>query len=195
VSTPEKSQRSRLIATLAPRLTARPCGVARRLERRGFQQADPRRPTRPLQPTNRGPRVKNASRPVSRVLYGAGCPARDGHSSGTIVADRLEQPTRATRAGNAPATVARRHRPYSVLLPVGFAVPRPLPAARCALTAPFHPYRRAIREGSSRRRFAFCGTFPGVTPAGRYPAPCFRGARTFLHPFRQRPSGRLAGVS
>jgi hypothetical protein len=30
-------------------------------------------------------------------------------------------------------------RPYSVLLPVGFAVPLPLPAARCALTAPFHP--------------------------------------------------------
>src|SRR5262249_11766399 len=28
-------------------------------------------------------------------------------------------------------------RPYSVLLPVGFAVPVPLPAARCALTAPF----------------------------------------------------------
>jgi hypothetical protein len=31
-------------------------------------------------------------------------------------------------------------------------------------------------------RFAFCGTFPGVTPAGHYPAPCFRGARTFLDP-------------
>ena len=29
-------------------------------------------------------------------------------------------------------------------------------------------------------RFAFCDTFPGVAPAGRYPAPCFRGARTFL---------------
>ncbi len=29
-------------------------------------------------------------------------------------------------------------------------------------------------------RFAFCGTFPGVAPAGRYPAPCFHGARTFL---------------
>ncbi len=28
--------------------------------------------------------------------------------------------------------------PYSVLLPVGFAVPLPLPVARCALTAPFH---------------------------------------------------------
>ena len=30
-------------------------------------------------------------------------------------------------------------RPYSVLLPVGFAVPRLLPAARCALAAPFRP--------------------------------------------------------
>ena len=29
--------------------------------------------------------------------------------------------------------------PYSVLLPVGFAVPFPLPVTRCALTAPFHP--------------------------------------------------------
>jgi hypothetical protein len=32
-------------------------------------------------------------------------------------------------------------RPYSVLLPVGFAVPSTLPPTRCALTAPFHPYR------------------------------------------------------
>jgi len=30
------------------------------------------------------------------------------------------------------------------------------------------------------RRFAFCGTFPGVAPAGHYPAPYFREARTFL---------------
>ncbi len=30
------------------------------------------------------------------------------------------------------------------------------------------------------RQFIFCGTFPGVTPAGRYPAPYSRGARTFL---------------
>src|SRR6185312_22277 len=41
----------------------------------------------------------------------------------------------------------------------------------------------------------FCGTFPRVAPAGRYPAPCFRGARTFLSPpcGEKRPSGRLAG--
>ena len=45
-------------------------------------------------------------------------------------------------------------RPYSVLHPVGFTVPRVLPRARCALAAPFRPYRP---EG---RRYAFCGTFP-----------------------------------
>jgi len=78
------------------------------------------------------------------------------------------------KPGNGPGLMSPRH-PYSVLLPVGFAVPRLLPAARCALTAPFHPY-----PGSSPGRFAFCGTFPGVAPAGRYPAPCFHGARTFL---------------
>jgi len=32
-------------------------------------------------------------------------------------------------------------RPYSVLLPVGFALPPALPPVRCALTAPFHPCR------------------------------------------------------
>src|SRR5690554_2750930 len=65
-------------------------------------------------------------------------------------------------------------RPYSVLLPVGFTVPLPLPVARWALTPPFHPCP------ADAGRFAFCGTFPGVAPAGCYPAPCFLGARTFL---------------
>ena len=35
------------------------------------------------------------------------------------------------------------------------------------------------------------GAFPGVAPAGRYPAPHPYGARTFLRK-RRRPSGRLA---
>jgi len=81
---------------------------------------------------------------------------------------------------------------YLVLLPVGFAVPAPLPEPRCALTAPFHPYRGLERP----RRSVLCGTVPKIALAGRYPAPSFRGARTFLHhrgePRRQRPSGHLA---
>ncbi len=36
---------------------------------------------------------------------------------------------------------------YSVLLPVGFTVPRLLPVTRCALTAPFRPYRTRRRGG------------------------------------------------
>src|SRR5688572_12113525 len=36
--------------------------------------------------------------------------------------------------------------PYLVLLQVGFTMPPLLPAARCALTAPFHPYRRSYER-------------------------------------------------
>src|SRR5262249_44155631 len=68
-------------------------------------------------------------------------------------------------------------RPYSVLLPVGFAVPLPLPEARCALTAPFHPCRADTQRA---RRSVLCGTFPGFHTAGCYPAPFIHGARTFL---------------
>ena len=45
-----------------------------------------------------------------------------------------------------------------------------------------HPFTLTLRSLGPGGRFAFCGTFPGVAPAGRYPAPCFRGARTFLPP-------------
>ena len=37
--------------------------------------------------------------------------------------------------------------PYSVLLPVGFTLPPPLPAARGALTAPFHPCPPSVATG------------------------------------------------
>src|SRR6184192_1057144 len=111
----------------------------------------------------------------------------DGHSSGTFVAERLVRPTRAAARKARPAAPAKANaacRSYLVLLPVGFTLPPPLPAARCALTAPFHPYRPPDpRMGPDQaRRYVFCGTFPGVAPAGRYPAPCLRGARTFLPP-------------
>ena len=90
---------------------------------------------------------RGARRPVSRVLSAA--LASDGT---TIPLGRAlrrasrDQPGR--RVGNAPASrlavagPAPAGRPYSVLLPVGFALPPPSPGARCALTAPFHPCRR-----------------------------------------------------
>ena len=76
---------------------------------------------------------------------------RDGHSSGTPVARRLKQPTRTAGSGHRSRSFPRlrakaSRRPYSVLLPVGFAVPPALPPARCALTAPFHPYRGPQRS-------------------------------------------------
>ena len=82
----------------------------------------------------------------------------DGHSSRPAVADRLKQPTRTV--ARKPAC-CRQQPSLLVLLPVGFTLPPLLPGARCALTAPFHPYL------PQDRRFAFCGTVPEVAFAGR----------------------------
>jgi len=114
-------------------------------------------------------------------------PERGSHSSGTMLAHRLTQPTRMTgpETGCSPRFRLDPRHPYSVLLPVGFTLPPLLPAARWALTPPFHPYPAisaawGFQAVEKAGRFPFCGTFPGVAPAGCYPAPCFRGARTFL---------------
>jgi hypothetical protein len=54
-------------------------------------------------------------------------------------------------------------RPYLVLLQVGFALPPPLPAARCALTAPFHPYRRKSTGGIFSVALSLGSPPPGAT--------------------------------
>src|SRR6516165_4282166 len=76
-----------------------------------------------------------------------------GHSSRRrVTADTHQRPTRRfstiTRAAFAYRADAQRRLalggsfpPYLVLLRVGFTLPPPLPSERCALTAPFHPYR------------------------------------------------------
>ena len=68
---------------------------------------------------------------------------------------------------------------YLALLPVGLAVPRLLPVARWAL-----PHRFTITLHA--RLSVLCGAFPGVAPAGRYPAPLFQGVRTFLEGYPSR---------
>lgn len=91
--------------------------------------------------------------PVSRVLspgrpeglpsgwpfiWDAGCPAPLATNPGGGAETRLApySPSQSRKGWNRGPC-----RPYSVLLPVGFTVPPLLPGARCALTAPFHPYR------------------------------------------------------
>ena len=69
--------------------------------------------------------------------------------------DACRQTPRAINPGgkreNAPrGTVSGpRAHPYLILLPVGFALPPLLPEARCALTAPFHPYPPSPRGALS----------------------------------------------
>src|SRR5437764_211865 len=59
-------------------------------------------------------------------------------------------------------------RSYLVLLPVGFTLPPPLPAARCALTAPFHPCRPPSRR-PNRLGGVFLWHFPWGRPRRALP--------------------------
>jgi hypothetical protein len=76
-----------------------------------------------------------------------------GHSSRRrVAADTHQRPTRRFRQWlkppgrigpirSVPLALEGRIPPYLVLLRVGFTLPRTLQPGRCALTAPFHPYR------------------------------------------------------
>ena len=80
--------------------------------------------------------------------------------------------------------------PYLVLLRVGFALPWLLPARRCALTAPFHPYP------GKPGRYIFCGTFRRVDlnpPSQALPGTLLCGVRTFLVPGSKKPCPRPSG--
>src|SRR3982751_3981729 len=93
------------------------------------------------------------------------------------------------RRGNAAAGCPAC-RPYLVLLPVGFAVPLPLPVARWALTPPFHPCRPASRAG---------GLFSVALSLGSPPPDVIRHrvsvepglSSPSRSPAKAQPSGRL----
>src|SRR5580658_7134290 len=114
----------------------------------------------------------------------------------------LEPPGRIGPMRSACLTLGARFPPYLVLLRVGFTLPPALLPARCALTAPFHPYHCAGQPfglASRQRRYVFCGTSRprALKPASRTLSgtlPC--GVRTFLsrravlaYGLRQRPPG------
>ena len=81
---------------------------------------------------------------ISRILFSLGCPREGDHFSGTCVAARLKRPTRGVVVAKARTPRAWARSAYLVLLTVGFALPPESPPARCALTAPFHPYREQL---------------------------------------------------
>ncbi len=97
---------------------------------------------------------REESRPISRVL------------SWTVIHLGYTSPyTSSNLPGNRAGHALF---PYLVLLQAGFTLPPVLPPARCALTAPFHPYRHL----TVLRRYIFCGTFRRLSPPRRYLAPC-----------------------
>jgi hypothetical protein len=109
--------------------------------------------------------------------------ARDGHSSATPVARRLKRPTRMT-GPDRPA--AQGCAPFLF----GFA-PGGVCRAVCVAANAVRSYRTFSplprKYATPRGGLLLCGTVPelaprlrGDRPAGRYPAPFVRGARTFL---------------
>jgi len=81
----------------------------------------------------------------------------------SFIWDARHRAPRATYPGTVRTTPVF---PYLVLLRMGFTLPCLLPAMRCALTAPFHPYP------AEAGRYIFCGTFRRLSPPRRYLASC-----------------------
>ena len=134
--------------------------------------------------TSEGWRGKRASRSISRVL------------SWTIIHLRQVSPP---ACSDLPESTAGRSRWIPIWSCSGWGLPSPrlLPAARCALTAPFHPYPAA--QGKPARTVgavSFLLHFPWAHAPQVLPGTLPCGARTFLYrpackAGRQRSPGRL----
>jgi hypothetical protein len=98
-------------------------------------------------------------------------------------------------SSNRPGSIGRAVLlPYLVLLRAGFCLPRVLPPARCALTAPFHHCHPPSPLSRLRRDSAVCFLchFPSSCPDRALPGALPCGVRTFLGVARKRPRDRLA---
>jgi hypothetical protein len=112
-----------------------------------------------------GPRRRSDGAAVGSKKESACKPGSVGnnHSSRRRVTTALQQPTRQARGPR--VGVFRPLLPYLVLLRTGFSVPSLLPATRCALTAPFHPYLCRIAPaigGSFSVALSVASRRPGV---------------------------------
>src|SRR5262249_30187305 len=117
--------------------------------------------------------------------------ADDDHSSSPAIADGIKRPTRRLGRAVQPAVFCWAP-PYLVLLRAGFCLPPVLPRARCALTAPFHPYpstRFALACEPRSGRYLFCATSPSSCPDRELPGALPCGVRTFLSAFVHKDEG------
>ncbi len=94
----------------------------------------------------------------------------DNHSSGMCVTTHLKRPTR-PQCGSHLLAISYRG-PIWSCSERGLPCHELLPVARCALTAPFHPYLCLPgRNPNGHRRSALCCTFRRLAPPRRYLAP------------------------
>ena len=110
------------------------------------------------------------------IPLGPGLPPASSNQPGRLGQNHPASKGAPSLFGLTPGGVYRaacRCRRRGALLPHPFTVTRPKP--------------KVLRQ----TRPALCCTVPGVAPAGRYPAPYLRGARTFLDACAPRPPGRL----
>lgn len=130
------------------------------------------------------------SRPVSRVLYGPvdprGSPGRGGHSSGTAVAGRLEQPTRATGLKKA---VRDRSRVPPLF---GFAPGGVCRAVRVAASA-VRSYRTLSPLPRQIPKNPRCGGLLSVALSLGSPPPDVIRHRLFMEPGLSSPDPAWAG--
>ena len=117
-------------------------------------------------------RADRSARQGRPFIWAGGCPLGSSSHSWDL-SDLPAEAMTALPRHHAPGRGARSSA-YLVLLPAGFAMPRVSPRARCALTAPFHPYWGVRSRGpgvTRRRRDALL-----PTPDPRLPTPlavCF----------------------
>ena len=117
---------------------------------------------------------RNTSRPISRVLSPWGLT----HSVWPFIWSLRCRKLHATNPGGEPKTVLHT---CACVPPLFGLAPGGVCHAKLVAKFAVRSYRTVSPSPRvNSRQFIFCGTFPGVTPAGRYPAPYSRGARTFL---------------
>ena len=109
----------------------------------------------------------------------------------------MEQPFGAGPAPRTSLAPGPRIPPYLVLLRVGFTLPPALPPERCALTAPFHPYRCAEQTAGRIHRLFRVALLRGVATAvvpGKPGQHGYCGSRETLRPHPKKRRGVAEAV-